>query len=141
MDPTKRQIKKHGNDRWELDFGVDAVGKKKRLAFETEAEADAEIEHYKKEVKLYGEYWARLSPLERQTTVAILQEIKARDLALTRVWADHQKWSKDADKQEPVTAQSYADAVAEFKRRKLAAGKSQRYVDETVALSRCLMEK
>src|ERR1017187_1955488 len=130
MTPKKRRIKKHGNDRWEVDFGTDAVGKKIRLTVKTEAEADAEIDRYKKELKRCGEYWARLTDLERQTTVAILQEIQSKKLSLTRVWTEHQKWSKDVDKQETTTPMPYSDAVEEFKRRKLAAGKTERYVDE-----------
>ena len=130
MTPKKRRITKHGNDRWEVDFGTDAVGKKIRLTLKTEAEADAEIDRYKKELKRCGEYWARLTELERQTTVAILQEIQSKKLTLTRVWTEHQRWSKDVDKQETTTPMPYAGAVEEFKRRKLAAGKTERYVAE-----------
>jgi hypothetical protein len=130
MTPKKRRITKHGNDRWEVDFGTDAVGKKIRLTVKSEADADAEIDRYKKELKRCGEYWARLTDLERQTTVAILQEIQSKKLSLTRVWTEHQKWSKDVDKQETTTPMPYSDAVEEFKRRKLAAGKTERYVDE-----------
>lgn len=130
MTPKKRRITKHGNDRWEVDFGTDAVGKKIRLTLKTEAEADAEIDRYKKELKRCREYWARLTELERQTTVAILQEIQSKKLTLTRVWKEHQKWSKDVNKQETNTPMPYSDAVEEFKRRKLAAGKTERYVAE-----------
>ena len=130
MTPKKRRITKHGNDRWEVDFGTDAVGKKIRLTVKTEADADAEIDRYNKELKRCGEYWARRTDLERQTTVAILQEIQSKKLTLTRVWTEHQKWSKDVDKQETTTPMPYSDAVEEFKRRKLAAGKTERYVDE-----------
>jgi integrase len=134
MTPKKRRITKHGQERWELDFGVDATGKKRRQAFRTEAEADAGITEYKKERKRDGEYWARLRPLERQTTVAILQEMQAKKLTLNRVWAEHQKWSQDAGKQETTTPMPYEDVVKEFRRRKLAAGKSERYVEEVVDL-------
>ena len=130
MTPKKRRITKHGNDRWEVDFGTDAVGKKIRLTLKTEAEADAEIDRYKKELKRCGEYWARLTELGRQTTVAILQEIQSKKLTLTRVWKEHQKWSKDVNKQETNTPMPYSDAVEEFKRRKLAAGKTERHVAE-----------
>jgi len=99
MTPKKRRIKKHGNDRWEVDFGTDAVGKRIRLTVKTEADADAEIDRCEKELKRYGEYWARLTDLARQTTVAILQEIQSKKLILTRVWTEHQKWSNDVDKQ------------------------------------------
>ena len=131
MDPKKRKILKRKQRRWELDFGLDATGKKKRSLFKTDADADAEIERCKKLEKSYGEYWLRMTPLERQSTIAILQEISSKKLTLARVWADHQKWSSEADKQSATSPQADADAVEEFKRRKLAAGKSQRYVKNT----------
>jgi hypothetical protein len=37
---TKRQVINHGNVRWEVDFGVDVMGKKKRLFFGSETRAD-----------------------------------------------------------------------------------------------------
>jgi hypothetical protein len=119
MELTKREISKRGQTRWELDFGLDATGKKKRLLFRTAEEADQEIERCKKLEKAYGEFWLRMTSLERQTTVAILQEISAKKLTLTRVWADYQKWSSAPDKQAATTPQAYADVVEEFKRRKL----------------------
>jgi integrase len=134
MTPKKRRISKHGQTRWEVDFGVDPTGKKRRQIFRTDPEADAAIDCYEKERKRDGEYWARLRPLERQTTVAILQEMQAKRLTLNRVWAEHQKWSQDAGKQETTTPMPYEDAVKEFRRRKLAAGKSERYVEEVVDL-------
>ena len=131
MEPTKRKILKRGQPRWELDFGLDTAGKKKRRLFKTEAEADTEIERCQKLGRSYGEYWLRLTPLERQTTIATMQEIAAKQLTISRVWADYQKWSQAADPQSLVNSQAYADVVEEFKRRKLAAGKSPRYVRNT----------
>jgi hypothetical protein len=40
MEPRKRKILKHGNERWEVDFGIDSTGLKKRKVVATEAEAD-----------------------------------------------------------------------------------------------------
>ena len=82
MKPTKRQILKRGQTRWELDFGLDTAGKKKRKLFKSEAGADAELERYKKLEKSYGEYWLLMSPLERQSTITTLQEISAKELTL-----------------------------------------------------------
>ena len=131
MEPTKRKILKRGHTRWELDFGLDTTGKKTRRLFKTEAEADAEIERCRKLDKSYGEYWLRMTPLERQSTVATLQEINAKQLTLGRVWTDFQKWSQETGRQSNDNGQAYADVVEEFKRRKLAAGKTQRYVKNT----------
>jgi hypothetical protein len=43
MIPTKRHIIKRGQERWELDFGLDAAGKKRRETFRTEDEAEEGI--------------------------------------------------------------------------------------------------
>jgi hypothetical protein len=129
-EPTKRELK---GGRWELDYGIDATGKKLRHTFKTEGDADAEIDEYKKEVKRRGEYWARLTPVERDIVVGVLQDIKAQGRTLQGVWADWQRWRKD-NQQTTTTPMAYEDVVAEFKRRKLAAGKTQRYVDEVADL-------
>ena len=42
MEPRKRKILKHNNERWEVDFGLDSTGLKKRKVVATEAEADRE---------------------------------------------------------------------------------------------------
>jgi hypothetical protein len=127
MTPAKRPIVKHGNDRWEVDFGVDATGKKKRLTVETEAEADAVIDKYHKDLKQRGEYWARLSPTERDTTVAVLQEIKMKGRTLASVWADWQRWQME-NNNTAIEPMAYEKAVDEWGRRKRAAGKTERYV-------------
>ncbi len=129
-EPTKRQL---NSGRWELDYGIDATGKKLRHTFKTEGDADAEIDEYKKEVKRRGEYWDRLTPVERDLVVSVLQDIKAKGQTLPGVWADWQQWRKD-NQQTTTTPMAYEDVVAEFKRRKLAAGKTQRYVDEVADL-------
>jgi hypothetical protein len=41
-------------------------GKRQRLFFPTEKEANAAIDAYEKEVKRAGEFWARLGPAERK---------------------------------------------------------------------------
>jgi hypothetical protein len=130
MTPKKRRITKHGNDRWEVDFGTDAVGKKIRLTVKTEADADAEIDRYRKELKRCGEYWARLTEAGTANDGRHPAGNPIQEIDLTRVWTEHQKWSKDVDKQETTTPMPYSDAVEEFKRRKLAAGNTERYVDE-----------
>jgi len=127
-EPTKRPIK---GDRWDLDYGIDATGKKLRRTFKTEADADTAIDDYRKDVKKRGEYWARLTPVERELVVGILQDIKAKGQTLDKVWGDWQRWQKD-NQQTTTTTMPYEGVVAEFKKRKLAAGKSQRYVDEVV---------
>ncbi|MGD0411827.1 MAG: hypothetical protein ABSC18_08975 [Verrucomicrobiota bacterium] len=129
-EPTKRPIK---SGRWELDYGLDVSGKKLRRTYKTEDDADTAIDEYRTEVKKRGEFWARLAPVERDLLVGILQDIKAKGQTLQGVWADWQRWQKD-NQQTTTTPMPYADVIAEFKHRKLGAGKTQRYVDEVADL-------
>jgi hypothetical protein len=124
---TKRRVMVHGRERWEVDFGVDAlVGKKKRSYFETEKEADDAVAGYEREVKKGGEYWARMSPAKRQWVIGILMDIEAKGQSIQSVWADWQRDKKAAT--QTIIPQPYEDCVTEWKRRKLAAGKTERYV-------------
>jgi len=43
MIPRKSKVAKSGKTQWQLDFGRDIAGKRKRLYFDTEKEADKEI--------------------------------------------------------------------------------------------------
>ncbi len=124
MEPRKRKITKHGNDRWEVDFGVDSTGRKRRKVVETEADADKEIADYHKEVKARGEWWARLTELERESMQTVCKQIKVAGLTLSRVWEDFKRW-KTENLQTAIEAMPYAKAVDNWQDRKLAAGKSE----------------
>jgi hypothetical protein len=63
MEATKRKIIKDGNERWEVDFGPDASGVRRRPVFTTEQEADDAITTYQAEVAKFGTWWAGLSPI------------------------------------------------------------------------------
>jgi hypothetical protein len=89
-------------------------------------EADQAVSDYDKEVKRNGEYWARLMPARRQLIVGVLLEMDKEDVALNTVWTEWKKEKKVAPKEFEPTA--YEDCVTEWKRRKLSAGKSERYV-------------
>ena len=80
---TIRYIKRHNN--WELDLGTDLAGKKVRRYFKTEDDAKDELKKHEKEEKSHGGVWARLSKLERAAVAAVLQQMAARGLTLTRV--------------------------------------------------------
>jgi len=134
-EPTKRRITKHGNDRWELDFGADANGKRHRRVVETEAEADKIISECRKEIKRCGDYWARLPQVKRQVVVATLQEMESQGQNIAGVWQDWHKW-KAENQNVAVTPQPYVACVDEFERRKLAAGKTKRYVRDTIGVLR-----
>jgi len=72
---TKRKVTVHERERWEVDFGVDALkGKKKRAYFETEKRLTTPLKDYEKEVKKNGEYWGRMTPAKRQLVVGILSD-------------------------------------------------------------------
>jgi hypothetical protein len=129
---TKRQVKVHGKDRWEVDFGKDPLtGEKKRKYVESEKEADKAISAHEKEVKGMGEYWARLNPSRRQLIVGVLVEMEKEGVALNTVWTDWKREKKESPSVLEPTA--YEDAVTEWKRRKLIAGKSERYVYHAAA--------
>jgi hypothetical protein len=129
MKPRKRKITKHGNDRWEVDFGMDSTGRKRRKVVETEAKADKEIDDYHKEVKARGEWWARLTELERESMQTVCKQIKVAGLTLSRVWEDFKRWQTE-NLQIAIEAMPYAKAVDNWQDRKLAAGKSEQYVKE-----------
>jgi hypothetical protein len=129
MEPTKRKTIKHNNERWELDYGLDSEGHRKRSFHETEALADAEIAQYRKDVKTRGEWWARLHETERMEVEVVHKKAKAAGLSLGRLWEDHQRW-KSENTQPVKETRSYEEVVREWKKRKLEAGKSQEYVDE-----------
>jgi integrase len=131
--PTKRETKNHGKRCWELDYGLDLTGKRRRAFFASNTEADDAIKAYDKEVKKCGEYWARLKPLERQRTVTILQDIATKGLTLERVWADHQRW-REENGNTAITPQPFSTAVDAFKQRKREAGKTKRYIRDAVGI-------
>jgi hypothetical protein len=128
MEPRKRKILKHGNERWEVDFGIDSTGLKKRKVLATEAAADKEIDAYHKSVRNRGEWWARLTELERESVQTVCKQIQLAGFTLSRVWEDHQRWRKE-NSQTAIDRKSYSKAVDSWKERKLAAGKSEDYVD------------
>ncbi len=131
MKPKKRTFIKYGRQQWEVDFGPDEAGARRRPYFPTEAEADEEIKKYQKNEKLMGDYLARLPAPERRMVGAVLLEIKAGGLSLVRVWAEYQAHKKHLETHHNILPMGFAKVVAEFKRRKLAAGKTERYVNST----------
>jgi hypothetical protein len=124
---TKREVLNHGKVRWEVDFGLDATGKKRRRFFKTEKKADDILKEHAKALKRGEEFLTRMTKVDRQSTIAILQQMKAQSVSLGRVWEDWQRWQKETQEitTEPM---AYEDVVTEWKRRKLLAGKSERYV-------------
>jgi hypothetical protein len=129
MEPTKREIKKNGQQKWEVDFGTGENGVRRRPYFATENDADVAIDKYKRDLKAGGEFWARMPITQRKQVISVLEEIKAVNQTPRAVWEDWKRWKKD-NQQTALTPMPYADVVEEWKRRKLDAGKSQRYVDE-----------
>jgi integrase len=127
---SKRQIILHGSERWQVEFGR-VNGVRLRPVFETEAEADAAIEIRAKEERRFGEVWLQMPPNERYEVMAVYSEARRAGLSLRDVW-DRYRENSNA----PVVSDSiaYEDAVAEWKRRKLKAGKDCRYVKETAQL-------
>ncbi len=132
--PKKRLVKGgKSTGRWEVDFGIDEIGVRRRPTFTTEAEADAAISTWGKETKNHGEFWARLPVLERKSIAVVYQEIRLKGLSLAQVWSDHQRWAKELQ-QVAKEVKAYEDVVTEWTQRKRAAGKDERYIKEASAL-------
>jgi hypothetical protein len=128
MATTKRKVSKHGNDRWEVDFGViQGTGKRLRPVFLTEKAADDAIENHEKTLKKYGDVWLKMSQDERSSVMSVYSEIRAAGLSLRNVW---DSYKKDHGEQPVSKSVPYQEAVKELKRRKLGAGKDERYVEE-----------
>lgn len=136
MTPKKRPIKKHGQDRWEVDFGLNELGKKKRVIVHTEGEADELIASYEKGVRKQGEWWVRLKPLDRSAIQQAVTEMGQQHLTISQVWMKYQEWSNANEAELNVVPMEYGKAVDEFSRLKKATGKSDRYVDEVTGVLR-----
>jgi hypothetical protein len=124
MEPVIRKILKHGNERWEVDYGVDEYGNRRRPVFKTDDEAAADLDKWKKEVKRAGDYWAKLEPTKPSSFVATLREMDGRGVTVSEVWHEWQENEKRG--QTKLVQMPYKDVVVEWKDVKLAAGKSPR---------------
>jgi integrase len=131
MEPKKRLFLKRGNPKWEVDFGMDDAGVRRRPFYSRESDADEAINRFRKEEQKHGEFWARLPVPARRTTVATLTEIAAAGQSLPEVWQQFKKNQATIATQASSTSKGFADVVAEFRRRKLAAGKTEKYVKDT----------
>jgi len=103
-------------------------GQRTRLFFPSEGEAKKGAEKYEREVKQAGEYWARLENGERLAIQVVHSQVRKAGLTMTKVWEDYQEAKKETDANAVKTECAYEDVVTEWKKRKLNAGKSERYV-------------
>ena len=124
-----RQLKYNGEDRWEVDFGYDADGKRLRPWFKTEKEADKAIGDREKEIKRCGEWWSGLSNNDRLLIQSTCKQMKDANRRIDTVWADWERWQKDQS-ESCVTTMAFGEVVKEWKITKLAAGNGERYCDD-----------
>ena len=137
-EPKIRPIKQNGEIvKWEVDYGEDEYGVRRRPTFPDEAAAEASLEAYNKLVKTGGKFWAELKPADRNMVVAVLQEIaevaktKPKDpndrkpFNLRHVWEDWKTWNQERVNT-AIEPTIYRDAVKSWRDRKLNAGKSDR---------------
>ena len=129
MDVTKRTETNHGRTYWVLDRGKNLQGKRERSYFKTESEADAELSRLTQESKKLGDWWAKLPGIEREQLEHIYKLVKAQGYTLQQIWDDHQRWRRD-NSHTCTTPVPYGEAVEEWERRKLVAGKSAEYIKE-----------
>jgi hypothetical protein len=132
--PIKRPAVQHGKKCWEVETPA-YEGKRCRNYYGTEKEANAAIDKFNKDVKLAGEWWARLTPAERLALQLVHTQASAAGLTITKIWEDYQAYQKQqaAAAASVTTPTAYEDVVTEWKRRKKAAGKSERYVYHAAA--------
>jgi len=133
MQPTKRKIGKNGNPKWEVDFGLDDLGKRRRPYFATEEEADDAIAKWTKDLKSGGESWARMTVTERKSVIGVLDEVRKEGQTIRQVWEDWKRWKKD-NANTAVTPKAYKEVVEEWARRKRAASKTERYIHDAQGL-------
>ena len=124
-----RAVKRNNGERYEVDFGI-VDGHRRRPLVNTREEAEAIVEKYNKDVKKAGEFWANMPDTERLSTVAVITQIREAKKTIGGVWEDWKRW-KSENPNTAVVPCAYEDAVAEFQRRKLASGKTSRYVHNT----------
>jgi hypothetical protein len=98
----------------------------------TEEVADDLIDQYHKKSKKAGDWWARLEDVERQKIETVYREIKDAELDLLTVWVEYRRLKKELRQTPSVASVPLSEAIAEFWRRKLGSGKSDRYVREVV---------
>ncbi len=129
MTPTKRQITLHGHRRWQVEFGR-VGGRRLRPVFDTEAEADQAIEDRAREQRRFGELWLQLPENDRYELMTVYSEVRRAGLRLREVWDGYRQRSNGV----VSDSVAYEEAVKEWKRRKLKAGRDSRYVDEAAQL-------
>src|SRR5208282_900063 len=87
--PIKRPAVQHGKQCWEVETPA-YEGKRCRNYYGTEKEANAAIDKFNKDVKLAGEWWARLTPAERLALQLVHTQASAAGLTITKIWEDYQ---------------------------------------------------
>lgn len=133
MNATKRKIKKHGNERWEVDFGL-VNGKRLRPSFVSEKLADKAIEKWEGERKRQGDMWLSLPIEERQAIMATVAAIRLAGHTVMEVWDGYRAWEKERSAKPLITSVPYAEAVESLEKAKDKSGKDSRYVQETAGL-------
>jgi hypothetical protein len=125
VKPTKM----NGRDAFLIDYGM-VHGERMRHYFQDKQDAVKELDHYNRNVKKAGEWWARQPEADRLMIQSTLQKMADAGTNLQTVWVEHQKWK--ADRELPgssaITPMAYEDVVAEWGQRKRNAGKDARYV-------------
>jgi hypothetical protein len=99
--------------------------------FKSEAAADAAMAEQLKQERRCGELWIQMSPNERYELMSVVWKARKEGLTISEVWDRCQELSCSPAVLDSVV---YEEAVREWERRKLKAGRNERYVSETVKL-------
>lgn len=118
-----REVTKHGNRRWEVNFGT-VGGKMRRQYFKTQGAAESALDAAKRDRRKVGNYWANLPAKERAEVVLILEDIAKAGKRLADVWFAFKHGG--AGGPVSVTVQSAIAAIISAKRK---ANRRGEYVD------------
>jgi hypothetical protein len=110
---------------WMVEFPR-VKGKRNRLFWPTQKEANQAIDKYERDVKKAGAWWMRLDEDDRLLIQAIVSQIMEAGQTISEVWEGFKEGKKVAAAVK--TPAAYEDCVAEWKRRKQNAGKDEKYL-------------
>ena len=125
VKPKIRHLQRRGNEVIEVDFG-EIYGRRKRVTVKDEDAGQKLLDQYDKDLERAGKWWTGIPDTERLQIESTVIAIRQAGFTLPHVWAEFQRLRQAAQAVE--TPCKYSDAVEEWGRTKLAAGKGERYV-------------
>lgn len=123
-----RSFKLRGKLVYQVDLGFDIHGKRARKIYHSGREAKKALKDYEKHLQKGDRWWATKVAADRSSIAAVCIEVEKSGHSLLEVWSRF-KEDKSADSS-IIVPTKFSQGVEMWKKVKLDAGKSQRYVDE-----------